>query len=256
MPQWIIQWLHHASWVAATTVFLAQNLLIFVLVLVVGNWMVGRYANRPVGFPPPPVTVSEFLLGLGNVGLNTLITLIGWQLWQKGVIRFREDMGLWALADIFVLLLVMDFLMYLLHRVAHLPWLFPLLHQLHHRYERLRPLTLFALNPFENLGFGTLWLTVVTLYPASWAGMSVYLMLNVAFGAVGHLGVEPVPAEMADRPILRWIAGSSFHAQHHQNRNHNFGFYTLIWDHLFKTLEPNYRRNYGQIPAQALPEKV
>lgn len=249
MLEWLIHWLQTASWLAASLVFLVENLVILGLVIVVGNWMVVFFQHRPVALPPLPLTRAEVAVALLNVGLNTVVTLVGWHLWRRGVIQFRSDFGFGALADVFVLLMVMDFLMYTLHRVAHHEWLYPLIHQLHHRYERLRPLTLFALNPIENLGFGLLWLTVITAYPVSWAGMSVYLGFNVAFGAIGHLGVEPVPEGWARKPVLNAIAGSSFHAQHHQDTNYNFGFYTLIWDRFFGTIQPQYQLKYGRVPA-------
>jgi sterol desaturase/sphingolipid hydroxylase (fatty acid hydroxylase superfamily) len=112
-----------------------------------------------------------------------------------------------------------------------------------------RPLTLFMLNPAENLAFGALWLFVIWVYPASWFGMSVYLVLNVLFGTMGHLGVEPLPAWFARTPIVRYVAGSTFHARHHQDLDSNFGFYTLIWDRLFGTLRKDYFETVGQTPA-------
>jgi len=249
----LLHWLKTASWLEASLAFLAENLLVFGLVILLGNWMARRYRFRPVTLPPSPLTYTELTVAIGNVLLNTLVTLIGWQLWLRGVIRFRSDIGLAVVADVLVLLFTMDLLMYGLHRIAHTPVLYPLLHRFHHRYQRLRPLTLFALNPFENLAFGALWLVVISIYPSSWVGMSVYLTLNVAFGAIGHLGVEPVSSRWADRPVLRYIAGSSFHAQHHQDADHNYGFYTLVWDRLFGTLQPDYAQNYGRVPEEVAP---
>jgi sterol desaturase/sphingolipid hydroxylase (fatty acid hydroxylase superfamily) len=143
----------------------------------------------------------------------------------------------------------MDLFMYLLHRIAHTRPLYPWLHQFHHRYDRPRPLTLFALSPIENLAFGALWLTFISIYDASWLGMSIYLVLNVLFGAIGHLGVEPFPQKWAANPVLRNLAGGSFHAQHHQDIGHNFGFYTLIWDRLLGTVRTDYEENYGKVPS-------
>jgi sterol desaturase/sphingolipid hydroxylase (fatty acid hydroxylase superfamily) len=202
-----------------------------------------------VAEPPDPVSASDVAVALANVGLNTLTTVVGLVLWRRGVITFRDDVGVGAVVDVLVLLLAMDFAMYWLHRIAHSRALYPLLHAYHHKFDRLRPLTLFALNPAENVAFGALWLAMLCVYDASWLGMSVYLVLNVAFGTVGHLGVEPVPASWARVPLLGYVAGSSFHAQHHQDREHNFGFYTLVWDRLFGTVRPDYAESYGQIPA-------
>ena len=102
----------------------------------------------------------------------------------------------------------------------------------------LVPLTLFVLHPLETLSFGALWLAVLAVYTASWLGIAVYLTLNLAFGLIGHLGVEPAPRFFARTPGLRHVATGRFHADHHADAGHNFGFYTLIWDRLFGTLAP------------------
>jgi lathosterol oxidase len=41
-------------------------------------------------------------------------------------------------------------------------------------------------------------------------------------------------------PPLRLLGTSTFHAEHHEHRQFNFGFCTLIWDKLFGTLDPEY----------------
>ena len=249
MPQWIIDWLATAPLAELTAAFLVENLLILAGV-VAGGWaLAALFADRRVALAPEPVTRSDWTIALLNVGLNTLTTVGGLLLWRAGVIRFRTDAGLGAVLDAIVLLLVMDFAMYWLHRVAHTRFLYPLLHRYHHTFDRPRPLTLFALNPAENLAFGMLWLAVICVYPPSWIGMSAYLVLNVAFGTIGHLGVEPMPRRWARVPVIGQIAGASFHTQHHQDRNHNFGFYTLVWDRLFGTVRPDYAESFGRIPA-------
>jgi len=249
MPESIIEWLRGLSLTSAIGVFFLENLTIFALVILVGNWAVHRFQKRPVGFAPGPVTWGEISIALLNVLINTATTLLGWQLWRTGYIRFRNDIGIFAIADVFALLMIMDLLMYWLHRLAHTRLLFTWIHSLHHHYDRVRPLTLFALSPLENIGFGALWLAVILAYPASWLGISVYLFLNVCCGAIGHLGVEPIPAEWTRNGMVRQIAGSSFHAQHHQDIVYNYGFYTLFWDRLFGTLRPDYAQAYGRLPV-------
>jgi sterol desaturase/sphingolipid hydroxylase (fatty acid hydroxylase superfamily) len=250
MPEWIIKWLQSASWPELIVVFTIENLAILAIVLIAGRWLIERFSRRRVAPAPDKVTSTEVTVALINVLLNTVTTLVGVWLWRIGVVHFRDDFGLFALMDVIALLLVMDLAMYVLHRMAHIPVLYRLFHQFHHKYERVRPLTLFALNPFENLAFGGLWLTVICLYDASWLGMSVYLTLNVFFGAIGHLGVEIFPLKWVNSPVLRHFAGGSFHAQHHQDEHHNFGFYTLIWDRLLGTLKPDYEQNYGHLPEE------
>ncbi len=247
MPERIVNWLRNASWAEALFVFLVENLAILLLVVVLGGWVAARYRSRRVSLPPKSLSLTEVAVVLANVLLNTMTTVAGLWLWRNGFISFRSDIGLFAFADVLVLLLTMDLLMYLLHRIAHSRALYFLIHQFHHRYDRPRPLTLFALNPVENLAFGGLWLAFISIYNASWLGISIYLALNILFGAIGHLGVEPFPQRWAGNAVLRNLAGGSFHAQHHQDIRHNFGFYTLIWDRLLGTLRSDYERNYGKV---------
>lgn len=245
----IILWLQTAPLWQAVLALLAENGVILIAAVVLGEWATRHYAAQRVSLPADAVDRVQLLVTISTVLFNTLVTVAGLLLWRGCVIRFRSDVGVWALVDVVVLLVVMDFAMYFLHRLAHHPWLFFWMHKLHHNYDRVRPLTLFILNPLENLAFGALWLIVIALYPASWLGMSVYLVLNVAFGTLGHLGVEPFPSQWSRTPLLRNVAGSTFHARHHQDAACNFGFYTLLWDRLFGTLRTDYWQTVGQLPA-------
>ncbi|MCC7534849.1 MAG: sterol desaturase family protein [Deltaproteobacteria bacterium] len=224
---------------------LVQNLVVFGLALAGGALVVRLFRGRRVTAPPPPLERREVALAACTIVLNTAVTVVGFWLWQRGTVRFRDDLGLYAWLDVPVILLAMDLAMYVLHRVAHVGGLYGWLHRPHHRYDRPRPLTLFVLAPHETLAFGALWLVVISVYPASWLGMSIYLALNVAFGVVGHVGVEPLPRAWVRLPVLRHVATSTFHAQHHADPRFNFGFYTVLWDRLLGTLDPRYERAFG-----------
>jgi lathosterol oxidase len=210
-----------------------------------GGWLVGRLsAGRRVSPEAPPITAAEVALALLCVLLNGLVAVAGLALWRRGLIVLRPDEPLRVLRDVVVLFLVMDLGMYVTHRLAHHRLLFALTHATHHRYDRPRPLTLFVLNPFEVLGFGALWLAVLLVYPTSALGMMIFLCLNVLFGVMGHLGTEPLPPGWLRWPVLRSITTSTFHAVHHRDAEHNFGFYTLIWDRLLGTVAPDYARTF------------
>ena len=235
---------------AATVLLLAENALILALAVAAGQLLGRSFAHRRVAPPPPPLSRREGWLALMTVLLNTGVTVAGLVLWRAGMIVLHRGGALRALRDVVALLLIMDVAMYVLHRVAHIGPFFTLVHREHHGYEHPRPLTLFALHPLETLGFGTLWLIVLILYPASWLGMASYLTLNVVYGVIGHLGVEPLPAATLRIPLLKELTTSTFHAQHHLDRQHNFGFYTLLWDRLFGTLAPQYERDFGKLPGR------
>jgi sterol desaturase/sphingolipid hydroxylase (fatty acid hydroxylase superfamily) len=231
---------------------LVENVALFVLSLAFGHALLAVYRRKRVVEEPGPVEWREIAWAANCVVLNTVVTIAGWWLWRKGIIVIRRDAGWMTAVDVLVLLLAMDLGMYITHRMAHIPALYRIIHATHHRYDKPRPLNLFVLNPLEVLGFGALWLGVIAVYHSSWMGMLIYLALNLLFGTVGHLGVEPLPRAWAKWPILRHIGTATFHARHHQDGDVNFGFYTDIWDRMFRTLYRKYTETFGQRDAEAV----
>lgn len=217
-----------------------QNVLQFALCVFGGQCLVHAFKNRRITAPPTAISAWQIALAFLCVVLNTVVAVVGWWLWKENVIHIKMEIGWFAVLDMAVLLLLMDFLMYVTHRIAHLPRVYPLLHRTHHLEELTRPLSLFILNPLEVFGYGALWLTVLLLYQSSWLGIVLYLLLNAAFGALGHLGIEPFPKNWLSIPVLGHLTTSTFHAQHHLDGQKNFGFYTDVWDRLFRTLSDTY----------------
>ncbi len=223
------------------------NVVMFAAALVLGEMLVRRYQDKPTSAVPDAISRQEILLALLCVVLNALVAVIGIILWRAGIIQLRPDGNLLAkAADVIILIGLMDLGMYVFHRMAHHPVLYPIIHLTHHLYENPRPLTLFVLNPFEVLGFGALLIVVILVTQASQIGIVIYLAFNLIFGLIGHLGVEPAPGAWLKLPIVRTISTSTFHAEHHHDKAHNFGFYTVIWDRLFGTLSPEYAQDFGR----------
>ena len=236
---------------------LLENVIILLVCLVVGHGLVARYQAHPITDAPEPLTRAEIGLAVSCVVLNALVTIIGIYLWRNQwvIVDFSFN-GLRIIVDVVILVMAMDLAMYVFHRIAHHKWLFPIIHRTHHLFENPRPLTLFVLNPFEVLGFGGLWLMVLILYSANWLSIILYLTLNIVFGLVGHLGVEPMPSAWINLPFVRYISTSTFHAEHHMDDGHNFGFYTLIWDRLFGTLSPDYLSDFSNARQGLAIQKV
>ncbi len=228
-------WLRELGGWEAAALFGAENLLILAAALAAGHLMIALFRTRRITGEPAPLEIGEIALASSTIILNTAVTWAGWWLWREGWLVLRWG-AWWEVAlDLAVIFLVMDAAMYGLHRLAHHRLLFGLLHRAHHRYERPRPLTLFALNPAEAVSFGGLWLGLLLVWDATWQGIGIYLTLNVIFGLVGHLGVEPLPRRWQGAPGVRLLGTSTFHAVHHDDFNRNYGFYTSIWDRIFKT---------------------
>lgn len=227
---------------AALWVTLA-NFFMFLAAVAGGDYLVRRFRTHRIGELPEPLVRMELVLAAVCVVLNAAVAVAGIIMWREGLISLRpygEYSLLTVVLDSVVLFMAMDLLMYLFHRVAHAPLLYPIAHSTHHRYNSPRPLSLFVLHPAEVIGFGGLWLVVLVIYTSSVEGILVYLTLNLAFGAAGHLGVELMPSWWNRLSVVKYISTSTFHAGHHMDRGANFGFYTLIWDRLFGTLASDY----------------
>jgi len=228
---------------------LLENFALFVVALVLGEIIIRLFVDRRVTPAPPALSAREVILAALTVLMNTVVTLEGWWLWRHGYIVVRRDIGWRTLLDIVVLLMAMDFAMYVSHRVAHWGPVFRILHSTHHLYDHPRPLNLFVLHPGEVLGFSSLYLVVLFFYSASLLAIVIYFTLNLIFGTLGHVGVEPFPKSWARSRILRQIGTSTFHAEHHMRRQYNFCFYTLLWDRLFRTLDPQYQQHFESAAA-------
>ncbi|MCX5214562.1 sterol desaturase family protein [Kitasatospora sp. NBC_00240] len=221
---------------------LAVNVGMLVVSVLVGGLLVRRFGQRRVTPEPGPVGRAERTLVATAVVLNALVGVAGWLLWRAGWIRLTADTGLRALVELLLFTLLMDALMYAGHWMAHRRRLYQLAHEMHHRYPDPRPSTLFVLHPLEVLGFGGAWLVVLCLWGMSIVAVGGYVAVNLVFGLLGHLGVEPFPASVRRRRLFHWVALPMFHAGHHADPGVNLGFYTTVWDRLFGTVDPGYDR--------------
>jgi Delta7-sterol 5-desaturase len=230
----VLEYVYNLDYLTAFGLFLVENILIGFISIQLGNRVV-KYFDASKSLEPNRI---ELTLLSTTILLNTLTNLGGFWLWKNGYIAIRaEETILTFILDFFVLLLVMDMLMYFLHRVAHFSFIFKWLHGTHHEFRQPRPIDLFALNPLEDIAFGFLWLAFLMVYTSGWIAILTYLTVNVIFGITGHLGLEPVPEEKRKSWWYRFFCFSAFHHRHHAEDNCNFGFYTTLWDRIFGTLK-------------------
>lgn len=214
-------------------IFLLENLIVCLLALVFGHIMIKAY-HHTVKHP----TRKDILFCLVTVFINTIITLIGYILWKQNFITLQFDLSLSIITDLLILFLAMDFLMYIFHLLIHRTFLYKQIHLLHHEAIDPKPIDLFVLHPLETIGFGMLWLILILVCPFNIYAIIIYLSLNVLFGVVGYLGFEPFSMNfLKNTPIIRFLGTSNFHHTHHREPDCNFGFYTNIWDKLFRTYQ-------------------
>jgi sterol desaturase/sphingolipid hydroxylase (fatty acid hydroxylase superfamily) len=214
-------------------IFLTENVAITLGVLIVGGMLQQKFRS--------PQTNSyhyikrEVLLCILTNILNTVVTYAGFWLWKEDIIKISFTGWLYIIPDFIILFMAMDLLMYIFHFIIHKTFLYNAIHQLHHQAVDPKPIDLFVLHPIETLCFGSLWLIVLMAHAFNIYSIVAYLTINVVFGLVGHLGLEPLPEKLRSSFFLKYIGTSTFHHEHHQDVEHNFGFYTNIWDRLFGT---------------------
>jgi sterol desaturase/sphingolipid hydroxylase (fatty acid hydroxylase superfamily) len=168
---------------------------------------------------------------------NTVITLIGFKLYQYGIMRidFSGSIEL-IFFDTLLLILLMDLFMFLFHfLIHHLKWLYTI-HKLHHSHIETNVYSLYVLHPIETLGFGLIWLFLITVLKFNYLSVIIYLILNLSYGIFGHLKKDIFPAFWYQNYFTKWISTTKFHNNHHKNGARNFGFYFTIWDKIFKTI--------------------
>ncbi|MEV4138332.1 sterol desaturase family protein [Dactylosporangium sp. NPDC049742] len=236
----IVTWLRDLPTGWFVVLALAENAALVGITALLGHWALRLPGAHRVTPPPGPVSRLELALVAVATVLNAAVTVAGWWLWRAGIITFTLPLTWRALPDLVVLLLVMDVFLYLSHATVHVRWLFPLAHRLHHVFADPRPITLFALHPVEVAGFGGAWLAILAVHPFSAWAVAAYTLLNLLFGILGHLGVEPLPPRVRASAVFKWVATPAMHAGHHATPRYNLGFYTTVWDRLFGTLEPGY----------------
>ncbi|MGC3992226.1 MAG: sterol desaturase family protein [Chthoniobacteraceae bacterium] len=241
----MIEQLHSASPLAAGGFFLLANVVIFAASVWLCWWLGRLFGAHRLFDRWEPLRRMEVLAAIACMALNAAVSLVGWWLWTLGAIRLREGGPISWVLDTLVMVLFMDLAMYVFHRLAHWHWIYQLVHRFHHRHETTNPISLFVLHPVEVIGFGSLMIVFLLLYPITVQGLVAYLTLNVLFGTLGHSGVEPFPRWMQRSAWLNWVGTSTFHAEHHEHQGYNYGFYTLIWDRLFGTLDPEYATRFA-----------
>lgn len=211
-------------------IFLAENLLVTALALLFG-WLILKLNKKPI----KPASSTEILICLLTNIINTAITYAGYWLFKHKYLQLTFEINWAILLDFILLFLLMDLAMFVFHYLIHHSAVYKAVHKFHHHYADPIPIDLFVLHPFETVSFGALWIIMLMLYSFNFYAVIIYLTVNVFFGITGHLGIEPVPAAIRKLFPFRYLGTSTFHHRHHHDINHNFGFYTNIWDKLFKT---------------------
>lgn len=208
-------------------IFFIENLILIILSIFVG--LIIEFQNTVLN-------KKDFKWIFSTLVCNTLVTFIGFKLFILNYIQLSFEFSIPSfLVDLLWITVAMDFLMFVFHYFIHkLKWFYTL-HKHHHLHIETNVYSLYVLHPIETLGFGTLWLMVIMLFDFNFYSVSIYLILNLTYGILGHLKSDIFPKFWSKNVLTKWISTTTFHNHHHKDEEKNFGFYFTFWDKIFKT---------------------
>lgn len=223
------------SWLQCVLFSLAVNIFLYLFSIGL-YWFIDKTCRKEkLQLQDHPVSRSDVYLSFLTIGCNSFVMILGVFLWKHGLIILNQNQSvIVVIAEVIALLLLMDFMMYIFHYAAHIPFVYRILHGKHHEHTSTNFLSLFVLHPLEVIGFGIMMLILLMLYNFSVTAVAIYLMINLIWGTIGHLNREFFPPQL-DR---FFIGTTRFHNQHHKDESKNFGFYTSLWDRIFGTYKP------------------
>ncbi len=224
-------WADGAAWFEIAAASLVLNVGTVIASVCLWRLLIAR---RTVDDAVRRVDRRDVRLTASTTLVNAAVALPAWWLWREGIVEIDEPSVVGVVADTVVLLVGLDLSMYVLHRVFHQGVLYRWFHAWHHTGdERMTPVTLCVMHPFEAAGFGLATLGLMWSSPVSVPAVLAFFTINLIVGTVAQVPRSDDPA--AVEPTVGWFGGSSLHAGHHARPDTNFGFFTQVWDRLLGT---------------------
>lgn len=156
----------------------------------------------------------------------------------------------------FLILLFVDFVFYLLHRVSHFVELLWKLHRVHHSDPYMDVSTHFRHHPLEYIWVFSLFSFLVWLLALPVVVVAFYFVLATLIQMWHHANIK---VEQRVESIIGFIfITPSMHRVHHQQSwkesNSNFGAVFCFWDRIFKTFILE-NQNYNDFGIQGFTSK-
>lgn len=153
-----------------------------------------------------------------------------YHLWQRGMSPFHPVA---LLADF----LILDFLNYGTHILAHKVPLLWRLHAVHHSDQHLDATTGFRVHFLEKIAILPFKIAAVLVFAIPLSHLAVFEVLSFCNGIIHHSNIR-MPRSL-ERLLSYVITTPSFHRVHHHAElpytDSNYGFLFSFWDRLFGT---------------------
>jgi len=202
------------------SILIAANILMFLLNVVI-NALWSKYNN----LKSLRISSLDVKSSLITLSVNIAVAIPGYYLFLGSKISFSQH---GFLLDFILLIFLFDVVMYVLHYLFHMVWPFKKIHKHHHTHTYFNEFSLYVMNPLEALFFGLLLTLSAYVITINMYSFILFIFFNWLYGLVAHLNTT-----LKKTPLF--FGNSSFHKRHHSTSNCNYGFYTVIWDKLFRT---------------------
>ncbi len=202
------------------SVLIAANVFMFLL-----NVLINFFWSKQYNLKSLKISSLDIKTSLITLGVNVIVAIPGYYLFLGGKIAFNQQ---GFLVDLVLLIFLFDVVMYLLHYAFHIIWPFKKIHQHHHTHTYFNEFSLYVMNPLEALFFGLLLTLIAFVFNLNIYSFLLFIFFNWLYGVVAHLNTK-------SEKMPLFFGNSSFHKKHHAQSNCNYGFYTVVWDKLFRT---------------------
>lgn len=243
----------HSFWFYVVTLF-AILLARYLLMAGLAQWLLHQQPlpkslSLPAlnGEPPQSSVRHDIHLSILATGVFALLTAAIMTLHDRGLTGLHGTIGLaswWSLPLSYLAVLVLqDACFYASHRLFHHRALYRWCHQGHHRSRQPSAWTSFAFDPIEAVLQGLFLIAVVMLIPLHYITLLAVLTTMTVWAVVNHLGLERLPLGFPHHWLGRWLIGPAHHSLHHRRHSSHFGLYFTLWDRVFGSEDPGYRRS-------------
>jgi len=201
---------------------IGANVLMYLCTILVSYTWSKVYKHKTL-----KLTKNDIYNSLIVLLINIVVAIPGYLLFKNGDITFIT--ASYFVRDLVILFIVFDVLMYVLHLISHYAWPFKKFHNKHHSHEYFNAISLYVMEPVEAILFGLMLTCFTLIFTFNFYSFLVFLAVNWGLGVLGHLNTKS-----KKQPLV--FGNHVFHKKHHEQGNSNFGFYTVIWDRMFGTL--------------------
>ena len=145
---------------------------------------------------------------------------------------FLQSPGVFLLS-VLIYCLLFDLWFYVVHRLLHRDFFFRHIHGVHHQLRETNILGVAYFHWAEIALYGVCHLMLAALLPMHLHAIIVAVLLIDLQNSLAHWGYEIFPEKWQRR--LKYVMHSSDHALHHRQSKNNYGYFSKIWDIIFKT---------------------